>query len=174
MTSSRWPWPVVLYLGVLVAVIILVPFRWLIGGVATLLFGIYVYSRWRAWWLRARFRARWATEGKDLIIVTSDSPHWKEYIATRWLPLLGHRAVVLNSSERSRWREQHPLEGAIATRWGGAREFNPMVLFIPPRGPIQEFRFWEAFRDYKHGKPRLLRAEESALGSALGVTFPET
>ena len=32
-------------------------------------------------------------------------------------------------------------------------------------------RFWQAFRDYKHGKDRTLRAAEAELEAALGVRF---
>ena len=40
---------------------------------------------------------------------------------------------------------------------------------VPERGPVQVIRFWQAFRDYKHGKERALRAAEAELAEAVGV-----
>jgi hypothetical protein len=119
--------------------------------------------------LQREFHARWGTSGKCLLLVYSNSPHWQAYIEEHWLSQIGRVAVVLNWSERARWPEQHPLEAEIFRMWGGDREFNPLAIVIPERGPVQVIRFWQAFRDYKHGKDRALRAAESELAVAVGV-----
>jgi hypothetical protein len=121
--------------------------------------------------LQRAFHARWGTSGKRMLLVYSSSPHWQGYIEEHWLPQLGGVAVVLNWSERARWPEQHPLEAEIFRMWGGNREFNPLAIVIPERGPVQVIRFWQAFRDYKHGRNRALRAAESELAAAVGVTL---
>jgi hypothetical protein len=128
-----------------------------------------LYDRWQRISLRRRFTARWGPAGKDLLLVYSDSPHWKHYIETTWLPPLHERAIVLNWSQRSTWPAAWPLEAAIVRRWAGRREFNPLALVIPPRGPVTMVRFWRAFREYKHGKDRALRQAEQRLADALGV-----
>ena len=51
----------------------------------------------------------------------------------------------------------------------GDREFNPLAIVFPERGLVQVIRFWQAFRDYKHGKERALRAAEAELAAAVGV-----
>jgi hypothetical protein len=55
--------------------------------------------------------------------------------------------------------------------WAGDREFNPLVIVIPERGPVQVIRCWQAFRDYRHGRNRALRAAESELAAPIGVTL---
>jgi hypothetical protein len=55
--------------------------------------------------------------------------------------------------------------------WAGDHEFNPLAIVIPADGSVRVIRFWQAFRDYKHGKHRTLRAAEAELGAALGVPF---
>jgi hypothetical protein len=47
--------------------------------------------------------------------------------------------------------------------WGGTKEFNPLALLFPKRGRARTIRFWRAFRDFKHGKERALRAAEAEL-----------
>ncbi len=42
----------------------------------------------------------WCTRGKDMLLVYSDSPNWKEYVENRLIARLRERAVLLNWSER--------------------------------------------------------------------------
>ena len=129
-----------------------------------------------AWWdgrkrrrLQREFHRRWGRQGKRLLLVYSNSPHWQAYVEDNWLPKLDAMAVVLNWSERSTWAERHLLEAHIFRTWGGRREFNPIAIIIPADGPVRVIRFWQAFRDHKHGNDRTLRAAEAELGAALGV-----
>jgi hypothetical protein len=119
--------------------------------------------------LQRGFRDRWGAQGKRLLLVYSNSPNWQEYIEANWLPRLEPVAVVLNWSERSTWSERHPLEAEIFRLWAGDQEFNPLAIIIPAHGSVRVIRFWQAFRDYKHGKNRTLRATEAELGAALGI-----
>lgn len=125
------------------------------------------WDRWRRARLRKAFTARWREAGKDLLLVYSDSPNWKDYVEGNWLPRWQARAVVLNWSRRTAWDADHPLEAAVFRRWAGDREFNPIAIVIPPRGPVTVVRFWRAFRDYRHGKDRALRLAERRLAEAL-------
>jgi hypothetical protein len=119
--------------------------------------------------LQREFHARWGMSGKRLLLVYSNSPHWQAYIEEHWLSRISRVAVVLNWSERAQWPEQHPFEAEIFRMWAGDREFNPLAIVIPERGPLQVIRFWQAFRDYKHGNDRALRTAEAELGAAAGV-----
>src|SRR5919112_1517073 len=49
------------------------------------------------------FRRTWGAQGKDLLIVYSNSPHWQRYVEEEWLPHWRDRAVILNWSDRARW-----------------------------------------------------------------------
>ncbi len=128
-------------------------------------------KRWRKRRLQRRFHARWGAEGKRLLLVYSNSPHWQAYIEERWLPRIGPLAVVMNWSERSRWSDRHPVEADIFRMWAGDREFNPLAIVMPAQGRVQVIRFWKAFRDYKHGRDRGLRAAEAQLEDAVGVSL---
>jgi hypothetical protein len=87
--------------------------RWLlalvavIGGlvvaIGVLVASAYVAGQWR----RARavrlFRAVWETRGKDLLLVCSNGPHRQRHVEETWLARWGHRAVLLNWSDRRKW-----------------------------------------------------------------------
>ena len=119
--------------------------------------------------LQREFHNRWGEQGKRLLLVYSKSPNWQAYVEENWLPQLEFIAVVLDWSERSTWAERQPFEAEIFRTWAGDREFNPLAIIIPADGPVRVIRFWQAFRDYKHGKDRTLRAAEAELAAALGV-----
>jgi hypothetical protein len=129
-----------------------------------------VWGRIKRRRLRRRFEASWGARGRRAVFVYSNSPHWKERIEREILPRIADRVVVLNWSERStdEWR-QRPTEVRIFESWGGTREFNPLAVVFHPGEPVKVIRFWQAYRDFKHGKPRLLRQAESELFQALGL-----
>ncbi len=127
---------IVLLLPVLVPLIVLALTFWLLHRVTLYLL---------VWTL-------WLPKGKNMLFVYSDSPIWKEYMTQQVLPLVEERAVVLNWSERTTWR-RWSLAVRVLRSFGGEREFNPMVIMFRPLRRARIFRFWSAFRDWKHGKP---------------------
>jgi hypothetical protein len=158
---------------------------------------ILVFTWWedyRTGEMRREFGRRWP--GKKGVLVYSNSPHWQAYIETQWMPRLGDRLVVLKWSERTTWNERHPFEARLFRRFGGDREFNPLaVVFVkrPRRATFHEWlrgirqldpagmlapcvsnvkaiRFWQPFRDFKHGKDRALRAADHELFTVLEAT----
>jgi hypothetical protein len=94
--------------------------------------------------------ALWLPRGKDVLLVYSDSPLWHKYITTHILPLIQQRAVVLNWSERKKW-SRWSLGVAVFHHFGGARDFNPLVVFFQPLRLAKIYRFWSAFKDWKRG-----------------------
>ncbi len=84
------------------------------------------------------------------MFVYSDSPIWHDYMATQVLPLVQERAVVLNWSERKKW-SQRTLGVAVFHHFGGAGDFNPLVVLFRPFRSARLFRFWSAFKDWKRG-----------------------
>ena len=149
---------------------------WAAGALGPLLFAIaavvlavvvwrFVLARQRA---IAEFRAAHRTTGKDVLVVYSDSPHWKEYIETHWLPRWGDRAIAFDRSRP--WREDQ-VEARLWRAIAGTTEHTPVVIVVPARGKVQIVRFWLAFRDFKHGKDRRLREAEARLATILGETL---
>lgn len=117
--------------------------------------------------LRLLIWALWCPRGRDVLFVYSNSPIWHDNVENQILPNLGDRAVVLNWSERKRWR------WSVARRafrhFGGDREFNPLAAVFRPFGRTQVFRFWQPFQDFKHGRPEPLRRMKTELVGAIGV-----
>ena len=92
----------------------------------------------------------WLPSGKDTLFVYSDSPIWQEYMTREVLPLVEKRAVVLNWSERSKWRKWSFPQHVFRT-FGGGYDFNPLVVRFRPFRRAKLFRFWSAFKDWKRG-----------------------
>ncbi|HYL78324.1 MAG TPA: hypothetical protein VEU96_29305 [Bryobacteraceae bacterium] len=140
----------------------------LAAAVAMTVAGLYLGHVWRRLRAVRRFRAVWQAQGKDLLLVYSNSPNWKHYVEEKWLPRWGNRAVVLNWSERQNWQRERRPEVALFRVFAGDREFNPLGIVVPQKGrSARVFRFWHAFREYRHGKDRLLRAAEAQLEAYL-------
>ena len=103
----------------------------------------------------------WCARGRYVLFVYSDSPIWHDYVEQQILPRLGERAVVLNWSARSRWQRTLPV---LAFRYfGGYRSFNPMAVVFRPFRFARRFRFYEPFRDFKHGKTEAVTKMEAEL-----------
>ncbi len=127
---------------------------------------LVIYGVWRFFdglWLNYRFRNKYASEGKHILFVYSESPNWKDYIDENIVPRIKTKAVFLNWSERSEWKKRRPLEAKVLTHWGGDSEFNPMAIVFAPGLRVKTVRFYQAFKDYKHGKSKLLNEKEDEL-----------
>jgi hypothetical protein len=101
--------------------------------------------------LQAVVWATWYPRGRYALVVYSDSPIWGPYFEREILPAVGGRGVVLNWSERKRWKWSLPV--ALFHAFAGSREFNPVAIVFPPLRWPRRFRFYQAFRAMKHGKP---------------------
>jgi len=118
--------------------------------------------RWYQRFLARRFRQ--AHGGKDLLIVYTDSPHWKEYIESRWVNQWRERTVTLNRSRP--WSRKQP-EAALWLGVAGIAEHTPLAVVVPRKGKFRVIRFFAAFRDFKHGKDARLRDAEVELENAM-------
>jgi hypothetical protein len=99
--------------------------------------------------------------------VYSDSPIWKEYIEREILPYIQDYAVILNWSERRKWKSSLAV---LAFRYfGGYRNFNPMALVFRPFHFVRTYRFFEAFKDLKKGDPKQVEEIKKELFRNLGV-----
>ena len=130
-------------------------------------------------WLKLLVKKHWYPQGKNMLFVYSNSPNWKEYIEENLLSKISKNAVIINWSERSEWDwTKKPLELRVFRHWTGVysyiqmscgkkrwdgREFNPLAITFVPWWRVEVFRFWQAFKDYKHGKDKHLKELESRL-----------
>ncbi|GEM_PF-2480161 len=126
-------------------------------------------------------KTAWGPQNKHILLVYSNSPHWKDYIEKNIIPKIKPYAEILNFSEKSNW---HLLEDQTGVRlflafsgvqkikskgkigWFG-KEYNPVVIVLLPDAKPKIFHFWKAFRDYKHGKDKKLRILEDELFKCL-------
>jgi hypothetical protein len=112
--------------------------------------------------LRFKFRKAAISQGKFILFVYSDSPHWKSYIERNILPQIQDHAVILNWSERNQWdTTSWPVR--VFKHWGGRKDFNPLAVVFCSLTQVRVIRFYPAFLDFKHGKEALLRQAESQL-----------
>lgn len=74
----------------------------------------------------------WFPRGKDTLFVYSNSPIWENYMLEQVLPPVRERAIVINWSDRKRWKNW-----SLAVRafhyFGGRRAFNPRRDFSAPQ-----------------------------------------
>jgi hypothetical protein len=140
----KW-WQVPLIVLIVVAAVPVI----LVAGAVQLLFSAALHiSIWILWCAR----------GRDVLFVSSDSPVWGPYVSDKLLARLGERAVILNWSERKKWR--FSLARIAFYHFGGQSEFNPMAVVFRPFRRARVFRFWGPFRDWKHGDSRALHQVE--------------
>ena len=119
------------------------------------------------------FRALFAYRSRGIVgvLVTSDSPIWAEYIRENWLRQFGERFVVLNWSTRRRWGKT--LASRIFYYYCGSdRNFCPAIILLRGLRYPLVFRFFYAFRDYKHGNEMALRGLEARLARELKPVAP--
>ena len=105
---------------------------------------------------------RWCSRGTRVLLVTSNSPHWHDYIEANIVPRLPSPIVQLNWSERRHWNS-FSLPVRAFRFFGGSNDFNPMVVVFRPFRWAKTFRFWKPFRDFKHGKTQSLETLEDDL-----------
>jgi hypothetical protein len=110
----------------------------------------------------------WSPAGRRVLFVYSNSPVWQSYIEDNILPRLPRGSVVLNWSERRRWR-WWSLSVAVFHFFGGSRDFNPLAVVVRPLRWGRAFRFWRAFRDAKHGDRDALQLVERQFSTYLGL-----
>lgn len=142
----KWVWPLVLIVPAAALAVVIVRERLVIAAAAR--------------HLRA--------SRKRALLVYSNSPVWKDYIDTQWLPRLSETVEILNWSERRQWSSSDPLVRLFRTCVGEREDFNPSVVLLRDRGAPLVFRFYPAFRNAKHGNRDGLHRLERELFAAIG------
>ena len=129
-----------------------------------LIIAVFLYLLWGV----ILYIAIWLTWRKErLLFVYSDSPTWKDYIEGEILPYIQDRAVILNWSERRKWGNS--LAVLVFRYFGGYRNFNPMALVFRPFRFVRTYRFFEAFKEFKHGDPKKVDQIKKELFKISGV-----
>jgi hypothetical protein len=111
-----------------------------------LISGLYLVG----WGLILRIAMLLVWGRRDVLFIYSDSPHWKAYLETEIFPALRERMVLLNWSERKKWKSGS-LAALAFNHFGGDQDINPMALVFRPFHFTKKFSFYQAFKKYKHG-----------------------
>ena len=77
---------------------------------------------------------------------------------------------MLNWSDRRRWNWS--LQVVVFSVLGGSREFNPMTIVFAPFTWPRQFRFYKAFRGFKHGRSEEVDNLRRAFFKALDDVAP--
>ena len=94
----------------------------------------------------------WLTGRKQYVLfVYSNSSIWKDYVEREIIPRIKEKAVILNWSERKSWRSSLPT--FVFRYFGGQRNFNPIAIVFRPFQTVKTYRFYQAFKKFKHGNP---------------------
>ncbi len=94
----------------------------------------------------------WTPRGISMLIVYSNSPYWQDYFEKGLLPLVGHKCKTLNWSERKAWPLESTFRRGVFGLFRGEKEYNPLILFFRPFRWPTKLRFYQPFRDARHGK----------------------
>ncbi len=105
----------------------------------------------------------WIPKGRVGIMVYSNSPNWQQDVEETILPVVRGRLVVLNWSERKRWRNNLAVWCFRFVNFGRRRNWNPMAVVFRPLRPLRTVRLFQAYRDAKHGELRELESKKKEL-----------
>ena len=136
---------------------------WVALGVPAAIALVVVITReLRGRTLLAECRRAFAPRGVHFLVVHSDSPVWNAHIRDRWLPRFGQTAVLLNWTDRARWKRS--LEVRLFNHFiKSPRNFTPAVLVLRGSERPLVFRFFYAFQQAQHGRIEYLNKLEAEL-----------
>ena len=137
-----------LWLGLLAVVVVVRAIQLLV------LYGL-VWGWWIGW------------DRRRVLFVYSDSPNWKAHVEANILPQLPQNSVVLNWSHRLSWNKFN-VSVMLFRGFAGPEEFNPIGLVFERFCIVKRYRFWQAFRDAKHGRSDALQLVERRFLDAAG------
>lgn len=97
------------------------------------------------------------------VFVYSNSPNWQHDVEQSILPIVRGRLMLLNWSERKRWRNSLAVWCFRLTNFGRRSNFNPMAIVFPRWRPLRTVRFFDAYREAKHGHDAQLEIKKKEL-----------
>jgi hypothetical protein len=124
-------------------------------------YGIYTALLYLTIW------AVWCRNGPRVFISYSRSPHWQERFENVLIPQLPSSSIIVNWSDRKTW-PRFSLRTLAFEHYLGNIAHTPSVIVFKPLRRAQVFRFFEAYKIFKHGNDVPVLELESALLNAVG------
>lgn len=112
-------------------------------------------------WHAVRLTIAWPPQ-KFVLLAYTQSHLWAPYIERELLPTIAEHCIVVDRS-RDDWKHRFRVECKALSFWGGRRSYNPIAIVVRPWYRVQVFRFYEAFKDLKHGEPAALERKTREL-----------
>ena len=120
-------------------------------GPAIVALGTALVRQLRGLWLLFEARRKFEAHDVRFVVIYSESPNWEDHIRTTWLPRFEGKAVLLNWSERARWRSS--LEVRLFKHFvRSPYNFNPAVMVLRGVKRSWVYRFYDAFHYAKAGR----------------------
>lgn len=137
---------------------------------AAILFALFnaAIRAWQGARAVRRFRRRYGSEGRDLLLVYSPESPWAPYVEGEWAQRWSARMVLL------RWPQEAQEGGPAAALFraiSGSRPRTPVAVVVPVAGGIRVVRFWRVLRRRASGdgqdRAQALRDAEAQVEAAL-------
>lgn len=128
-------------------------------GIVILLVCLGIWTMIRDSMILRKMRQKYCSEDIHVMFVYSRSPNWQGYIERNILPRLPAGSTVLDWSDRKQW-DKKSLEIRYIRHFIGMSDFNPMAIILRPDHRTEEYRFYDAFREYNHGWAGYLQSLE--------------
>ena len=106
--------------------------------------------------------------GLRAMVVYSEDTQWKRHIEEAWFPRLGENVARLNFTERSTWKPslETRIFRSFVSDWIQP-DFTPSVVVFPRMEEPLVFRFDEAVRQARAGRPWYLEELEAEMFGSL-------
>lgn len=142
MTRKKQNWYACLWIVPGMALLILVIPVVLIVYVWQKIYGLVLFVLWNYWH---------GKNGRQFLVVFSNSPKWHGYFVEKIVPLIGEQGLIVNTTRDNKWSSSTSVGRRAHKHWGGTEEHTPIVIYFPRVGHVQVFRFYKAFKDRDSG-----------------------
>ena len=123
-------------------------------------YGIYTVLLYLLVWIS------WCRKGPRVLVVYSRSPHWQDRFESYLIPQLPTSSIVINWSDRKQW-SRYSLRTRVFNCFLGSFAHTPSVIVFRPFHRARIFRFFEAYKSFRHGNPAPVLEMEAALLKAV-------
>ncbi len=126
---------------------------------------VYKVRRWKKRkYLLESIQKDWISNGKNVLVVYSESKIWKEYFEKKLIPQIENTAVILNWSLRHKSRDNEKTLALEVLKFFRKQWYYPVAFIFGNNADIQIFDFHESYiKMIKSGTGEYKKMEEDFL-----------